>query len=1144
MRLFRKKNRPLSNSLIVILAVLAILACTKKIDEESQVNDSSLGFSGAERLERVDGGKWRLIWNPITAARRTTFLVYRKAQNKPWDFSQPTEKTTEHFYETEDLRFTPSQCFIVRSVIETGTSREDVNTKELCTNHKAFQFEGIGYITPLNNVGYVLSWTIGDFSQSDLRFEVARRELKSKEWVVLGSTRKNFFLLDKKSAGSSESNKSYCYRVLFDHPSVKDANTKELCLASDIEFEGISSAEFVPPSAGKIAWSVTPQTAPLVKYFNVYRMRSSGEKSLLEKVHANSQEQSYSFQLKQVSLDSDFQFMVKAVSKSNGLEDANTKILSLKNANRRPRLVAFDSTDAECKMLDQLELENKKPGDILGQTVAKELENRCKFSVVTTYRTDEIGRVIPDTIECTAKFTDADPTQKRVRPHFFIKAKLPGTERPIVVRKELVAGFVELDPTTRLGTSTLSYKVDPVVDKRGTDIFCELVVNDTLADSDVYTSKYIPLPDTAPTATGLFISKKAVYINSATGALHYYDDPVGQAGAAGHTCLTPTATGTIPNDSSNDICEDTTVEVLIRQKLIPSELFQAGKEQEYKQYVSFLNYDENPIANDYDVFFNDPNPDGNAATTVRNAERVGYLDPDPEDKAMDMQVRNPYNGKVLGYSCLDGACTVTFKMKQDFNSGWTLADRRPDNSLVKHAEFEYRIRTNVPETEIGLSPSGIPNANIGWSNWATAKIEVTAVDEEPKVSGTRVKGTEDTVQKIVICEDFNDTDPECTQFKEIVNNPNTAAGAMRYKDGFGKGYYDPEQDPPIKVLPRIGINPNKGKWVKPLVGSPNPANYAHWAELAEGDTSDENKDQSLDYYPFKCDRAARKCVGYIKPGLNQNIDTMGALQVDYNLWVEVDTVTNPDPSYFGKTAAERMRKSKYSGTVGLEFAPVNDAPVTANILETTWAEDQAGGYELILLRSNAAPPTTMTASNAVFWEPDGDRARDSSDVEIRYMDGATQKVSYCVLPSEAGTRAAAPYPGALVGAYCRVPLGGVSFVPLVNMGQPGDIWLPASPPVEVSEPITIDWFCDADVGCQARINPPANYNGTLAFDYRLRTTTLKDGMKDIRANDWSDWKSASLTVASVADKPIVASVSMGGVFTFLTLTSTKPTTLQ
>jgi hypothetical protein len=72
----------------------AFFAC---IDVKKEQQASGFSFDGAARLEPIDGGRWRLVWNPITAITNARFLVYEKDDNNtPWKFENPVGRTKEH----------------------------------------------------------------------------------------------------------------------------------------------------------------------------------------------------------------------------------------------------------------------------------------------------------------------------------------------------------------------------------------------------------------------------------------------------------------------------------------------------------------------------------------------------------------------------------------------------------------------------------------------------------------------------------------------------------------------------------------------------------------------------------------------------------------------------------------------------------------------------------------------------------------------------------------------------------------------------------------------------------------------------------------------------------------------------------------
>ena len=1028
---FLRKMRGIAAVLMICLGSMASCVEKKKGAEASGYN-----FKGITRLEGLSGGRWRVVWSPITAVTRVTYLLYQKEEGQPWDLSAPISRSEENSILSEDLRFSKSQCFLVRALVDGQTL--DGKNSELCTKHMPFSFAGIQTITPLDKDGYVLNWSSSTFSSKEMAFEVRRREKTSDLWALISTTPDNFLIVTNSAVLPLDTTKNYCYNVKFVHERLRDDNSKELCSDSAIRFDGLQAAKYVPPNEAELKWQVAETEVPKISHFRVYRISGREKRTLLAEfpnayLNEPAEDREFVYSLKGVSLESSFELMVRAVSGSVGLEDSNEKTIDLYSQNSPPKILAFDSSKTGCQQISALEKAGQNAREIMGEANYKNASVNCHVFIQGDIKIDDSGRVIPDKVTCRATFTDYDVSQVRMRPRFYFRARLPGNERPVVLRKLDVKGFVNLDPETRTATAEATYIIDSTVDKRGSDLFCEIVLNDTIIDSETFVSDIVSLPDSSPISTGLFISKRLRFIDSKTGSTHLYDDPNGQGGAPGHTCLiaTPDNLGQMQNEGSNDICEDTSFEVVIKPAKAPDEILQPGKETEYEGFMTQVDFSRSALGSDYGAFYGVP----------YNRYRTGYIDPDPDDKASDIQVRNPYNTTVTGYSCLEGACVVSLTLKKDYNSGHYYGDRYPDGSLVPHGEFEYRIRTNAPDSDEGFNLYGVPNAEVGWTKWAKAQIEVTAVDEEPRSSGFSVTAREDKVQKIVVCEDYNDTDPDCALDKNLEVAANSAITGMRYKSNRGKGYYDAEGDPVIKVMPASnaltilrGVNPLQvARWVKPKVASPNVENYADWDVIAEADTTNAALDQTQDFYPFKCDKALRKCVAYLLPNVNENSETAGIIQMDYELWVEVDTVTNPDPSYVGKSVEERRRKSANISKMVIDFVPVNDAPLYSNLLEVAWDEDATSSHRSETIPAGVSPPALTDAASGTYWDPDGlpdgagniistDRVRDYSDVQIKFKDSSNvEYTSYCTYSDEISVPASASHlPGAVTGNECRL----------------------------------------------------------------------------------------------------------------------------
>lgn len=1104
---------------LLLLSLTVAQACVQKKPEPEA---SAFEFPGVNRIESLSNGIWRVVWQPITAVTDVTYLVFQRDEKGRYDESVPVARTREHAFLTGDLRFLGSQCFMIKALVG-DEILESSQTKDICTNHTPFEFQGISSITPLDSDGYVLSWSAVGFGTRELSFELRRREKDSENWVLVGGTSDNYFVVRSTPAQPIDTSKNYCFRVNFIHEKVKDTNTREVCTDSAIAFDGIASAKFLPPDVAEITWALPASERSKVSMFRVYRVQGRERRSLLSEVRNATPDANgvYRLRLPGVSLESRFDLSVKAVSRSVGLEDANARVLNLYSANSAPKTVVFDANKTGCSALAAAEAAGQDPGTVFGINAAKDLKSKCHVKIEASTRVDANGRTVPDQITCSASFTDPDATQLRIRPRFYFRARLPGAERPVVLRKVDAKGFVTLNPTTRVATAQSSYTIDPAVDKRGADIFCEVVVNDTLVDSEAVTSEIVFLPDSPPLSTGIFISKQRRFVNATVGSSHYYPAPDGEPGNPGDTCLVPQGAGFVQNPDTRDICEDTTVEILIKASNVPDTLLQPGKEQEFDQFLGEVDYSRKDLGVDYTAFYANAN----------NRFRLGYIDPDPGDKASRIEIdpASVRNGTVLGSSCLEGACTITFRLKKDYNSGHIYGDRDADGNLVPHAEFKYRIRTNEPSTEEGVDAFGTPLSEVGWTKWAKAQIEVTAVDEEPIATGITVAAVEDRVQKIVICEDFNDTDPECSEGKTLSPDPNTATSGLRYLSGRGKGYFDLEADPVVKVLPRTTLDPAKAAWVKPAAGvaNPDPTIPSHWTTLAGADVTDESKDQTAGYYPFQCDKVARKCVGFVRPAANANSDTMGVLNVPYDLWVEVDTASNPDPSYVGRPLSERLRKSASAANISLDFTPVNDSPRIADVTESFWQEDDNASHELVVIPSAVSPPAVVDAAGGTWWDPDGDKIRDNTDVEVRFVDGdGSTKTSYCRGPDETLTRTVADVPGTTVSTRCRVKVGSISYFTQPNMGNLATSGPLYNLPTQTTADLNVEWQCNEFTGCVARFLYPLNAHGNNVFEYRVRSTRLNGAAKEYRPEDWSDWKRIDVSVNPVPDAPLSTSVTM------------------
>jgi len=1066
-------------ALIVFLSTL-FAACSASTATED--TPGKLSFEGAEQVEPVVGGKWRVTWKPLTAVSDATFAVFERAENGgKFDFSEPVGRPqNRQYFETKDLRLVDSHCYTVRAIVQDSViSGSD---KEACTGHQAFRFSGVTSITPQAKGNYLVSWKPTPFDGDNISFEVRERNKGQELWRSAGTTPDGFFPSREISI-----DETLCFNVRYIHSGLPaDTNTAELCTDSESagNFVGIDdlkkSAPNDPFGGYIVSWEKSVRSD--VVGYRIYM--GAGFKKRVAEVGRDEN----SWRATKLTTGATYELGVRLVTRS-GREDGNTKILRITVDNKIP----------EISKVELRGVRSVDPGT--GESSVK-------------------------SIRCSADFTDTDRSSGFIFPKIEFKARLAAGERPTVLRKRVIGTPVRLDSQGR-GTVNADYQLDFSRDRRGNDLYCEVTVFDGLDPSLPKASKFIFLPDSPAIATGMFISKRA-WFDPSNGTTHYYGPVVGGEPAQvienadgskeSHACMVPSAEGNIPNPTTLDICEDTSVSIVIKGAKIPERLFETGKESDLATFKNKLLYSPGDIGDDYQAFYADEN----------NRAKVGYWDPDAGDIASVIELRSIYNGSVTSSQCLEGVCDVDFKLHPNFASGSVYSELGPDGQPLKHAQFEYRVRTYVPSDAEGSDLNGTASELLGWSNWAILKVEVTGVDEPPIATGATVLATEDLVQRVVLCNDIN-SDPDCgPPAKLLALNPAPTDPLLRYLSGKGFGYFDLEDDPPVRTLVSTFNNAVlPGQWVKPAAGipNPNPAVSANWDTVTAPLTRETSCDQTQNYCPFQCSRSNKKCVAYFRP----NQDFNGSVSLRYDTWTEVNLTTNPDAQYANKPPAEREVKTGSSGVLTVDVAPVNDPASVGNIRTMLWNEDEV---DSVLHRINFVPVTNYVAANYVperveYYDPDGDLLRRAGDIEIRFLDNGQLHTSYCTISGETD-RLPANYPGTpgVTAGLCRTDIGKVKYRPL-----PPNANADAALPTLFNA--AIQWNCDGAGGCFGDLVLPPNYNSFLdqkpiEFEYRMRTTQLINNSVRVRSDDWSAWQTVSLTINPVPDAPMVHVISLSG----------------
>ena len=105
---------------------LVVVACDKGNFKAPMALETGYLFPGAATLMANEDGTYVLTW-PIPPTEGTLFRIYKRTAPESFDFSKPIAQTDKQIYVSEDLRFAPKTCFVVRFTI--ADYECDKNTK-------------------------------------------------------------------------------------------------------------------------------------------------------------------------------------------------------------------------------------------------------------------------------------------------------------------------------------------------------------------------------------------------------------------------------------------------------------------------------------------------------------------------------------------------------------------------------------------------------------------------------------------------------------------------------------------------------------------------------------------------------------------------------------------------------------------------------------------------------------------------------------------------------------------------------------------------------------------------------------------------------------------------------------------------------
>lgn len=223
-------------------------------------------FPGAATMTENEDGTYVLTWPP-PPAEDVLYRIFKRTGSQEYDFTKPFKQTEKQIYVTDNLRFSPQTCFVVRFYVDGYEG--DQNTNEVCSKEFDFQFGGIEELTRDEKNIWTLSWKQSPFKRSSYQvFEVdpngavATSPLRE---VSETSTRVGPFPVGVL--------KCYVVRLLIGGSVDGDKNTQMKCTDSNMigGFVGIERA--TSESTGMVVLNWTPAQNDAVRGYIIYRGR-------------------------------------------------------------------------------------------------------------------------------------------------------------------------------------------------------------------------------------------------------------------------------------------------------------------------------------------------------------------------------------------------------------------------------------------------------------------------------------------------------------------------------------------------------------------------------------------------------------------------------------------------------------------------------------------------------------------------------------------------------------------------------------------------------------------------------------------------------------------------------------------------------
>ena len=320
--------RAFAPACLTALLGMAVWSCNQ-LESKPLAIDQTFVFKGLNKLTPSTEGTWILNWDSIPASG-VAYSVFSAPEGKLFDFTSPLKTTTESTYETDDLRFQESTCFMVR--FKRDGKKDDSNTSTQCTKHKKILFSGITD-SVLNADGtYTLSWPkiIGK--------DLTVRILENKSRTMLGSDPQN--LANVAAAEGTFTSKVYpfgekhCFaadlvrgsKVVGTALETNDINTPCTPTVDFGDFRGVESVKRSAPGEALVTWKAA--TDSLVAGYIVKDLSALDATTKLPTQYVLKDRSQNSLVVKNIDDTTEHQFTVQAVN-ANQLADANNRTTTL-----------------------------------------------------------------------------------------------------------------------------------------------------------------------------------------------------------------------------------------------------------------------------------------------------------------------------------------------------------------------------------------------------------------------------------------------------------------------------------------------------------------------------------------------------------------------------------------------------------------------------------------------------------------------------------------------------------------------------------------------------------------------------------------------------------------------------------------------